>query len=604
MHSIILDQVRLEREGDIIDRHLVRSCVYIMEGLYETDLENEKDKIYLCSFEPKYLQASKEFYRNEGQKLLGYADASTYLRHARKRLDEEHNRCISTLSELTSKKISKVVEDAIIVGRVAEVMDIEGTGFKHMINNDRYEDLGLLYYLISRVDPAKTDLVKGLKNVVAALGGDVNASALAAMTAPSQEKNPSGEKTGNLPTQSLAAMPAFTWVEGVIRLKYKFDVILVNSFGHDRFLESALSTSFSAFINMFPRSAEFISLFIDENIKKGAKGKTEAEVDAELDKAIVLLNYISDKDLFETHYKKHLSRRLINGRSVSEDVEKQMIQKMKSAIGHHYTQKFEGMFKDIAVSKELTGLFKNHVSNIKEAGKDKTPALDVKVLSTGMWPLNAGSIFGNDEVPISTVFPPEVEAAKKSFEKFYLARHNGRKLAWQASKGTADVRITFPKVAGETEGKLSKERRHDFNMPTYSMQILSLFEDLPIGESISFEEIQARTFIPAEDLILNLQSISLVPKTQILKKHPMVKNDKSIKPTDRFSFNERFKSEFLRLKVGVIARRIEGTKEKVETDQRLGLERGGEIDAAVVRILKYACVNLFFKTTRTVIGIY
>jgi hypothetical protein len=66
-------------------------------------------------------------------------------------------------------------------------------------------------------------------------------------------------------------------------------------------------------------------LFFDENMKKGIKGKTENEVDVILDKGVTLLRYIQDKDMFERYYKKHLSRRLLMKRSVSMDVERQMI---------------------------------------------------------------------------------------------------------------------------------------------------------------------------------------------------------------------------------------------------------------------------------------
>lgn len=41
----------MEREGDRIDRTTIRSCMYMLEGLYETDEESENEKLYLTSFE-------------------------------------------------------------------------------------------------------------------------------------------------------------------------------------------------------------------------------------------------------------------------------------------------------------------------------------------------------------------------------------------------------------------------------------------------------------------------------------------------------------------------------------------------------------------------
>jgi cullin 3 len=57
--------------------------------------------------------------------------------------------------------------------------------------------------------------------------------------------------------------------------------------------------------------------------------KTDEEVDAVLDKTIVLFRFIIDKDVFERYYKAHLAKRLLNGRSVSEDAERNMVARLK-----------------------------------------------------------------------------------------------------------------------------------------------------------------------------------------------------------------------------------------------------------------------------------
>lgn len=46
--------------------------------------------------------------------------------------------------------------------------------------------------------------------------------------------------------------------------------------------------SFEAFINQQQRSPEFISLFIDDRLRKGLKGASEGEVEAMLDKVMAL----------------------------------------------------------------------------------------------------------------------------------------------------------------------------------------------------------------------------------------------------------------------------------------------------------------------------
>ena len=70
-------------------------------------------------------------------------------------------------------------------------------------------------------------------------------------------------------------------------------------------------------------------LYIDELLKSGLKGVSEVDADLQLEKVIVIFRYIQDKDIFENFYKQHLAKRLLSGRSVSEDAEKSMISKLK-----------------------------------------------------------------------------------------------------------------------------------------------------------------------------------------------------------------------------------------------------------------------------------
>jgi len=65
--------------------------------------------------------------------------------------------------------------------------------------------------------------------------------------------------------------------------------------------------------------------------------------------------------------------------------------------------------------------------------------------------------------------------AAKSFEMYYLSKHTGRRLAWQPSMGTADVRVKF------------KARKHDLTVSTIALVILLLFEDLKEDDFLTYE---------------------------------------------------------------------------------------------------------------------
>jgi len=90
----------------------------------------------------------------------------------------------------------------------------------------------------------------------------------------------------------------------------------------------SLTQAFESFVNLNVRSPEFISLFVDDKLRKGLKGLSEEEAEAVLDQVMTLFRYLQEKDVFEKYYKQHLAKRLLSGRSVSDDAERSLIVKV------------------------------------------------------------------------------------------------------------------------------------------------------------------------------------------------------------------------------------------------------------------------------------
>lgn len=67
-------------------------------------------------------------------------------------------------------------------------------------------------------------------------------------------------------------------------------------------LKNNLNTQ-SQIINHFVRSAEYISLYVDDRLRKGVRGEADEELDRVLERAMVLFKYLRDKDVFERYYK-------------------------------------------------------------------------------------------------------------------------------------------------------------------------------------------------------------------------------------------------------------------------------------------------------------
>jgi cullin 3 len=290
-----------------------------------------------------------------------------------------------------------------------------------MLTNDKIDGLTRMFQLFSRVDPDHRILTTGLSAHIQAIGKEINSGFVQQPSAKGNEPEQPSSETG--------FNAALKWVELVLDLKAKHDHILAEAFGNEAKMKSCVVEGFSAFINDNPKSPEFISLFIDENMKKGIKGKSEQETDSILDNATIMFRYIKDKDVFERYYKSHLAKRLLQGRSVSDDAERGMLTKLRLVAGYAFTTKMEGMFKDMKVSRDLMNDYKKHIAQSR-VEEDMTPELSVSILTSTYWPLSFSSSSGGLG---KCVYPTVVEKAKSSFSQFYLGRHSGRQLSWHAA---------------------------------------------------------------------------------------------------------------------------------------------------------------------------
>lgn len=169
-----------------------------------------------------------------------------------------------------------------------------------MIDLDKVEDLNRLYRLFTMVTAGLPILRRSLKNSVLRRGKDINQSSITtdvaedvdvdvdeadATVAGSKGKGKSKARAQGPPQTSTLALK---WVQDVLDLKDKFDRLWKQAFESNREIEGALNEvfahhqsfscanittqAFEDFVNLNEKAPEFISLFIDENLKKGLKG--------------------------------------------------------------------------------------------------------------------------------------------------------------------------------------------------------------------------------------------------------------------------------------------------------------------------------------------
>uniref|UniRef100_A0A671SHI0 Cullin 3b n=1 Tax=Sinocyclocheilus anshuiensis TaxID=1608454 RepID=A0A671SHI0_9TELE len=530
LKQTLLDMIARERRGEVVDRGAIRNACQMLMIL---GLEGRS--VYEEDFEAPFLEMSAEFFQMESQKFLAENSASVYIKKVEARINEEIERVIHCLDKTTEEPIVKVVERELISKHMKTIVEMENSGLVHMLKNGKTEDLACMYKLFNRVP-------NGLKTMCECMSSYLREQGKALVSEEGEGKNP------------------VDYIQGLLDLKSRFDRFLQESFNNDRLFKQTIAGDFEYFLNLNSRSPEYLSLFIDDKLKKGVKGLTEQEVESILDKAMVLFRFMQEKDVFERYYKQHLARRLLTNKSVSDDSEKNMISKLKTECGCQFTSKLEGMFRDMSISNTTMDEFRQHLT------------------STGV------SLGGVDLTVCNVQY---------SFSPYIVGEftHSGRQLTLQHHMGSADLNATFygpikkedgSDMVGGAQVTGSNARKHILQVSTFQMTILMLFNN---REKSTFEEIQQETDIPERELVRALQSLACGKPTQrVLTKEP---KSKEIESGHVFTVNDQFTSRLHRVKIQTVAaKQGESDPERKETRQKVDDDRKHEIEAAIVRIMK------------------
>ncbi|EPX74980.1 Cullin 3 [Schizosaccharomyces octosporus yFS286] len=544
----ILTLVYLERIGDSINRPLINSCLDMLNSL---PFESTNESLYDVIFTPKFLDVTRTFYQGEAQHNFRAYDVLEYLEKTNHRLKEEKERAQKYLFTKVSFALLSVVERELLTEQLDNLLAKPVSGFFAMLDSYNLAGLSSLYDTFSIVELGIPSIKRFFAAYISEKGRLINGSLAL------NKEDPQGN------SQASKVSTASSWVVKVLELWEKLREIVLKSMKEDRYVMNSLSDSFSNFVNAYSRAPEFTSLFIDDNLKRDLKGRSEESVEKTLQNSVVLFRFLSEKDVFEKYYKTHLAKRLLNNRSISDDAELSMIGRLKQEAGNVFTQKLEGMFTDMRLSKELLNEYKGTYDQ-EDSGKPPFD-LNVSVLASSFWPI--------DLVPekISCEFPEYLKPSIDHFSNFYFSKHTGRKLIWYPSMGSADVRVQF------------KKRKHDLNVSTIALIILLQFQNLQESESLSYEELLQKTKLEPGDLKRNLQSLACA-KYKVLLKDP---KGRDINAGDRFLFNENFTSNMARLKISTIAQvRVEDDSERKRTMEKVDESRKHQADACLVRVMK------------------
>uniref|UniRef100_A0A8C2KMZ4 Cullin-4A n=1 Tax=Cyprinus carpio TaxID=7962 RepID=A0A8C2KMZ4_CYPCA len=395
----ILEQIERERNGETVDRSLLRSLLGMLSDL----------QVYKDSFEQRFLTETNRLYAAEGQRLMQERDVPEYLHHVSRRLEEENDRVISYLDQSTQKPLIATVEKQLLGEHMNAILQ---KGLWMLLDENRVCELTLLYELLSKVKGGLMTLLQAWRDYIKSFGGEI-------VSSPEKDKE---------------------LVQELLDFKDKMDHVTQRCFQRNDNFINAMKEAFENFINKRPnKPAELIAKYVDSKLRAGNKEATEEELERILDKIMIIFRFIHGKDVFEAFYKKDLAKRLLVGKSASVDAEKSMLSKLKHECGAAFTSKLEGMFKDMELSKDIMIQFK-------------------QVCVLHIFPIlifrTCNGLSDQCVCVCVCVCVLQMVKLQEVCKLFYLGKHSGRKLQWQPTLGHAVLKTEFKEGKKELQVSL------------------------------------------------------------------------------------------------------------------------------------------------------
>lgn len=517
----LLRSIDAERRGSEASQALLTSLVGMVSKL----------GIYEANFEPAVLEHTAEFYRTESQELQPKMSAAEYLRHCERRLQEEAKRCEAHFEKRTAPALLDKARAELLRQHCDKLLD---SGFGTLVQEHRVEDLERLYRLFSEVD-ALPGVRKAWSQAIKQIGVGIMAN-------------------GEDPEESKAIVPA------LLDLRARLSEVLAKAFQSSSVFTLGMKDAFEEFLSAGSQNlpAKLLARHIDE-VLRNEKACSDRELEDAIENLVGIFRFVATKDAFEAFYKKDLAKRLLLGRSSSNDAEQLMIQKLRDECGSGFTSKLEGMFRDIEVSK---GIYETYAARpeSKQTLEDVGIELNVNVLTSGLWPTQPPS------PDIS--YPSGPRMLQETFASFYASHYAGRSLRWSPLLGQCTLRASY-------EGGVRKE----LIVSHFQALVLLLFNNVT---SLSCQEIGNQTAIPSADLHRTLQSLALHKYVKLLTKEPKTRE---VADQDVFTYNAGFTHKMYRVAVTQISPK-EQHEEEAGVERRVFEDRQHEVDAAVVRIMK------------------
>ncbi|CAO3682770.1 unnamed protein product [Rhizopus stolonifer] len=546
----VFEWIRQDRDGDDAPHNIIK---FVVTSLVQVNAFTEQPlQLYIEEFERPYLVHTKRYYAAEAAREIAFGSISHFMERANDRLQQEIMRNNQYCHSTSHGRIVREFEAQYIMAYQDRIID----EFETMLKDEKFHDCTLAYKLLSRIPDGLKTILDIYESYITKIGKDI-----LSQLGSSVIKNPK------------------PFVDQLLALHSKYYQVNIQVFESHSLFTAAVDKAFRTIVNDSSKASgpETLARYCDMMLKKNSvkkeissvpgqrrRVKKDVEDDQEdqeerLVKMITLFKYVDDKDVFQKFYSRMLAKRLIYNASSSEELETDMINRLKEICGVEYTSKLNKMFTDIALSSELNSKFKTH---IKENQLQPQGNAEVLVLTAGAWPLNQKDDSTSDTNKL--LIPTVLENNVTWFENFYGKLYNGRKLLWQWNLTRGEIRVNHC------------DKNYELQVSMYQMILLLLFN---YCERMTVQDIMNRSGLSLVEVMRNLRPLV---ELRLLTVEGEL-NEASV-----VEINTEFSSKRSKIKVGNTAaqqqsesqQETQAARKSVEEDRRM------YIQAAIVRIMK------------------
>ncbi|PVU89271.1 hypothetical protein BB561_005457 [Smittium simulii] len=478
-------------------------------------------------FKPEIISSSQHYYKTQFTNIPENLSLTGFFLMIKMKKADEISRAKRYLTEEIGQNIVTIITNELLIPYSAEKLELQKSELDPILGDPKLDDLNLIYCEAASVPSIKDQLLHIISNHIF----------IKCTTILNQELEKSLENLSISASKSEQAKSLFiatNWVESIFKYYNHYLSLAQQSFVNNREFQAMVNESFAKVTLKNSLSAQYICLYLDDQIRRGFKGKSDKETEVILDLTIVLFRFLPDKDIFEMFMRQKLSKRLLSLHNSSLSIETSFIYKLKMECGPQYTQRLEGMLKDIQLSADISKEFSESLEDHSNTGAVQ---LFASVLTYTHWPLSQISIGQIQENNHSILtLPTRVENIADQFTKFYKKKFAGRKFIWLNNMGTAEISARF------------KSSNYELTVSTVQMLILDLFNISSDDFSLTWNEILAKTCVEELELIRNLQSLACT-KYKLLIKTPM---SREINKNDSFHLNLNFAAPNKKYRVPMI----------------------------------------------------